>query len=161
MKQNLFSLAGNDLILNIYDVQSGSQWISLGWNLSEPRCEYALTGLNLKVTDLGQNNQDIAVVDVPKSCSGCNNSLYRSSCSLNITKNSEGCPSVPVVACSHYQITLYPKIWDVPYRQFTATNSAKTTPGTIIMSFKNVIDRVNTDFSVILLLFFIPHQIKV
>lgn len=123
-----------DLEVKLYDVHTGARWISFGWNLSDSRCEHALTALKLNIVNEELGNYQTAI---PRDCSGCNFGSPNHNCVLNVTESPEGCFSVPISSCSRYGLNIYPQIWDMDYKQYLGKSTAETIPGkneTFIMS---------------------------
>lgn len=109
----------------MYDVLPGPSWISFLWNLSEPRCMKALTGVRRKITgeDLQSDSANLTVL-----CSGCDFASDTSECLMNTTAGI-GCPAFEMSPCMQYAIHLYPEIWNETYYWLSNQTVSSTTPG--------------------------------
>ena len=111
-------------------VQSDRDWISFNWRMSVEECQLALTGFQLKLTDIGSSNTSVARYPI----NVCGGAWLNSDASIRF--NTSCVADVHLDPCSIYRFEIVPEIRQKLYPVYTNSTTGTTTPGSLFGTFK-------------------------
>lgn len=114
--------------IEISEMDSGSNWISFQWYLSERSCQSSMTGMTLVLTDIRKAEE---VANIELSMSDC---VYLLPDGFTFIFNTSfpGCRGLlPIRPCSDYRVRLIPHIMYSAFYSASNFFGIRTIPGNI------------------------------